>query len=133
MCSSCAPALAAGADGSLLWKLRECYSVAGYQHVADRATLRHSANDESGDRLGRQVLQAVHGQIDLAGEQAALELFGKQSVAADRADRLRLLAIAARRDQHDVDVVSGFAQPHRYRIRLPTGQDARTGADSYGT
>ena len=61
---------------------------------------RHRADDDAVRVLGRQILERVHGEVDLAFAKRSLELGGEEALPADLGKRLaaRLRAIAGGRD-----------------------------------
>ena len=86
-----------------------------------------AARQSPGDRVGRQVLQAMDGQVDAAGQQLALDFLGEHAPAADRADG-RLLLVAAGRHRRQFDLDPQGPQLRGHPLCLPLGQRARSGA-----
>ena len=68
--------------------------------VAHVLAPRHRADDDAVRVLRGQILQRVHGEVDLAVPERPLELLGEEPLAADLGQRLarRLRAVARRRD-----------------------------------
>ncbi len=52
-------------------------------------------------KLGFEVLQRMHREIDPAGEQCGVDLFGKEALAADLGERAVLHPVAGGADRHD--------------------------------
>ena len=84
-------------------------AVAGDEAVADVLAAVHRADDDAGSILGREVLERVHGQVDLAGAQRALELGREEPLAADLGQRLAAL----------LRPVAGRGDHSRRRTRAP--------------
>ena len=63
------PARRAGADPRPGRQLAQRQPVAGDEHVAGVLARRHGGEHEPRRRRGRQVLERVHGQVDLAAQQ----------------------------------------------------------------
>ena len=82
-------------------------------------------------RLGRHVLEAVHGEVDLAGEQALLDVLDEDALAADLLERDVGAAVALGAD----DLDARFRGPGERRQRLGDDVDlaqregAAAGAD----
>ena len=101
-----------------------------HQRVARIFPLRHRGHHQSVDFVGRQVLQAVNGQVDLPVEQGALQLLGEHAGAADVGNRVALGRVAARGDRHQLDGHAQRDQPRLDPLRLPAGQGARARSES---
>ena len=71
-------------------------AVAADDRVARIGARRHGDDRQAGRQLGGHVLHAVHGDVDLAGEQAFLDLLDPDALAAEIDHRPGLHAIALR-------------------------------------
>ena len=88
---------------------------------------RNRRQTEAVDRLGRQILQTVNGQIDPVVEQGALDFLGEDALGAQLADRRRAdIPFGLDLDQFDVGPQGAelagnpFGLPHRQSVaRVP--------------
>ena len=84
------------ADAAARRQRRQPGAVAADDRVARIGARRHGDDREAGRQLGGHILHAVHGDIDLAGEQAFLDLLDPDALAAEIDHRPGLHAIALR-------------------------------------
>ena len=103
------------------------------QHVVDRGPLGHGRQAQTRHHVGRQVLQAVDGQVDAALEQLPLDFLREKAAVGSRTDRV-LPAIAGGRDLDHLHLDAQLPKPGRNPVGLPSGQRAGPGAktQSYG-
>ena len=82
-------------------------------------------------RLGRQVLEAVDGDVGPAVEEGLLDGLGEDAEPAHRGEGGGLVAVAVRLDQDEFDRPRGGdrAEPVGDVVRLPQGQRAAAGAE----
>ena len=77
------PTRGAGADPGADGQLAEGEPVAGHDHVARVLAQRHGGQGDAVGRRGRQVLERVHGQVDLAAQQRVAQRADEDAGAAD--------------------------------------------------
>ena len=82
-----AAAEAARADDRARRQGVERREVDGEQRIARRGPRGHGGEHQPGHGFGRQVLEAVDGQVDLAAQQRLLNLLGEQPAARLAVDR----------------------------------------------
>ena len=100
--------------------------------VARIGALEKSRERELRRNDRRHVLEAVHGDIDVAVLQRFVELLDEQTLAADSREQHVSPFVAGRFDRHDVDVESRFSQLSRRFVRLPERERTAAGADAKG-
>ena len=71
-----------GADARAVRQSVEAAGLLRDEHVGGGRALEHGGELEAGGHVARQVLQAVHGHVDLAGEQRVFEFLGEEAFAA---------------------------------------------------
>ena len=100
----------------------------GVGHVLARG---HGGQGQALGAQGRQVLEAVHGQVDRAVQERPLDLLGEQAGPADRGQGRVPVAVAVGLDLDQLDGQAGMAgaQAVGDPVGLPAGQAAAAGAD----
>ncbi len=88
---------AAGADAGAPAQLRERAAAPGDERIAHVGALRHGRERQALGQQRRQVLQRVHGDVDLAREQRALDRLCEDAKTSDLRQR-RARDVALRRD-----------------------------------
>ena len=121
---------AAGADRRPVGKLIEPAVLVANEGVAGRAAGRDGGEFEPRLGDGRQVLETVHGDVGPAVEQGVLDRLGEHAEPAHRRQGGRLVAVAVRLDEHQLDRprVGDRPQPVGDVVRLPQGEAAAAGA-----
>ena len=102
------------------------------QRVSRVGALQDRRERQSVGDARREVLQAVHGQVDRAGLQCVFDLACEDAGAPDLRDGRRPLPIAGGSDDADVggDLRMGCRDQARHFPRLPQGQSASAGAEA---
>ena len=101
------------------------------QRVGGGSPLRYGGQNQSRRHAGRQVLEAVNGQIDPTVEQSPLDFLGENAFSADVADR-GLLLVAGGGDGHKIHRHAALSQLRGNPLGLPAGQRAGPGSESKG-
>jgi hypothetical protein len=102
------------------------------QGVARVGALQHRDESEAGRQFGRDVLQAVDGQVDLAREQRLFDLLEEGPLARNRRKRAAR-PVAGGRDVPQGRFVAERLEPRLHVIGLPSREEAapRSDADSH--
>src|SRR6185436_11925436 len=87
-----------GSNAGARRELREARAGARNERVARVLPLGKAAEPQARHELARNVLGGVHREIGLTVEQALLDLFDEETLAADLRERTILNPIARRRD-----------------------------------
>ena len=129
-----AAAQARRANGSARGQRRERRVAVAHEGVARVGALRDGRDGESLGNLRRHILQAVHGEVDLAREHRLLELLGEEPLAADLRERRVEDLVALRRHETFLDGELGvrLAQARRDVVRLPERELTAPRADNDG-
>mgnify|MGYP003694084061 CR=1 FL=1 len=106
---------------------------APHEHVSGVLTRRNSDNLKIVRRSGRQVLQRVHGNVDLAAPQGIAYSADKDACAADLR-QVTLINITGRgnADEARVDAVGSQCSSHLVRLRAGEGGSTRAEPDRPG-
>src|SRR6266542_3813498 len=124
----CDPAGCAGADERAGLQFAERQTVAGDQHVARVLTHRYGADGQAVDRGRRKILERVHGDIDLAGQQGVAQRTDEDAGAADLLQR-PAVHVAGGDDQDQLDLVAEVPQRIGDEGRLRGRQRGPPGAE----
>ena len=119
----------AGADAGIGRKLGERLRGIADEDVGNALALRHGCERESLHFRGRQVLQAVNGQINLPIQQRPLNFLSKEPLPANL-PQWAGLHIPLRGDEDQLDFNAPFPQLSRHPVRLPTSQRAGAGSQT---
>src|SRR5699024_661591 len=112
-------------------ELTEGEPVAGAQRIARVGPLGDGGDDEARRGRGRQVLQRVHGQVDLAGEEGIAQGGGEDPGAAETGER-GAVGVALGDDVDQLDLVAGRAQRVGHVTGLGAGEDRAAGPQTKG-
>jgi hypothetical protein len=86
-----------------------------------RVARQHTRNRQPGREPGLQILQGMHRQINMPGDQFVLDLLCEQPLTADLGEQPVLHPVAGRADRHNLDAPfaasSGWAATKRSRTR----------------
>ena len=104
--------------------------IAKDEHVADGSPLGHGRQRQPLHGLGRQILQAVHGQIDSILAERTLNLLGKDTPGPDFVDRALPLTIPGRGYRDKLDLGAVLHETARHPVGLPKGQPTGTCSES---
>ncbi len=97
-----AAAQAAGADARAGRQLRKGRAVAAEEGVAGIGARQRGGEREPGVKLGGEVLEAVHGDVDAALKQRPVDFLGEEGAAAGLPQRHLALHIPRRLDVHQL-------------------------------
>ena len=75
--------MAAGADDRVFGQIQQACAGTADDRIGDIGPLGDRADDDARHRLGWQVLEAMHRQVDLSQAQRLLDLERKDAFAAD--------------------------------------------------
>ena len=94
---------------------------------------RDGSNPQAGGRNGRQVLEAVDGQIDPAVQQGVFDLAGEEAFVADfrKGGIEDDIALGLDGEQLGVQIGTGFVEGLLDPAGLDQGQLAAAGTDDY--
>ncbi len=128
------PAQRTRAHPGALW---QCFQrrerALGDQGVAGILATRNRPQREPLGKLGGEILQAVHGQIDGPVEESLLDLFNEQALVVGRQSRQRgrrqLVARRADGLHRNVESRLGLLEQSPDQMGLGKGQPAAPGAD----
>ncbi len=87
--------------------------------VAGVGALRHGGEGEAFGELGREILQAVHGEIDAPVEESLFDLAGKEAFAGDFMQGHLEYTIARRLDDFDAALHAACFEALPNVVRLP--------------
>src|SRR5262245_1774982 len=106
----------------------------GDERVAGRGPGRDGGEGEFGYGNGRQVLQAVHRDIDAVVDQGVLDGLGEDAEPAQRLQGAVLLAVPVGFDDHDLDRPRVEDRPQAVgdMVRLPQSELTAAGAEPEG-
>ena len=89
------------------WKLGEGVVALGDEYVAARSARRYRRQNQARDRNCRQILEAVHGDVDAPREHGLLNRLGENAFAADLGQGHVAHLIAGGFDLDELDVEAG--------------------------
>jgi len=120
----------AGADAAADRELAESQAVTGDDDVARILARGHGGQRDAVGRSRRQVLERVHGEIDLAGEQGVAQGVHEHAGATEAGQRRgRHVAVGADRDQDHV-AAGALGEQLGDQAALGAGELGGTGAQS---
>ena len=90
-------------DPRTLWQSREVRRLRRQKRVARVVACQHTRNRQPLREPSLQILQGMHRQINLPGDQRLLDLLDEQALAADLGEQPVLHPVAGRADRHDLD------------------------------
>src|SRR5258708_1894252 len=98
--------------------------------IARISAIEEGGQDEVVRNDRRHVLEAMHGQVDLAAPQGLLQLLDEQPLASDRGERQVRALVAGGLDRDDLRAVAGAGETVHHGIGLPEREPAAAGTDS---
>ena len=126
-------AVATGPDGGVCGQVVKGHPVAGNEHIVRVLPWRYRGQDQVLRHVRGQVLEGVHGQIDLPGPQRGFQLLGEKSLAADFRQRFGEFPVTASGEDDDLhhQVRPRLQEQLAHVLCLPTGQRASPGTDAH--
>jgi hypothetical protein len=127
------PAQAPGPDPRPLWKGREREPMTGDQDIIRGLASKDGADHEARRKIGRQVLEAVHREIDPILEEGFFDLLDEQPLPAGARQRgvEDPIPRGPDRDDRDLQPRPPGRQFGRDEVGLSKGQSAPSRAEPY--
>src|SRR5690349_8255741 len=114
-------------------KPRERLSVTRNESIARVVSPTHRGKAQTRWDIGRNVLHAVNGQIDVLFQKSFFELLNKDALAANLGKRRLLHAVAGGLDDDDLGFHAGRLEDALAHVfRLPFGKETASGSNTNG-